>query len=53
MTLPSGYRVRFEYSISYPATTELLATGYTEHCFVDSGGKLVKTPEDVSRQVNS
>ena len=47
MTLPSAYRVRFDYLIQRQADAELLARGFTEHCFVSQSGSPVKIPSDL------
>ncbi|HEY3294205.1 MAG TPA: thioesterase family protein [bacterium] len=47
MTLPSAFRVRFDYAVRRQADQELLAEGFTEHCFVSSAGSPVKIPADL------
>jgi acyl-CoA thioester hydrolase len=47
LTLPSVYRLRFDYEIRRGSAAELVAVGYTEHCFVSIDGKPVKIPVDL------
>ncbi len=47
LTLPSAYRIRFDYEIRRASAAELVATGFTEHCFVGVDGKPVKIPADL------
>lgn len=43
--LPSSARIRFEYNLCRIVDQKLIATGYSEHCFVDPLGKPVRIPE--------
>lgn len=51
MTLPSVYRIRFDYTIRRQVDSELLAEGFTEHCFVSAKGTPVKIPADLRASV--
>lgn len=42
--LPSAYRIRFHYRIVRRADSELIATGHSDHCFVDNRGKPIRIP---------
>ncbi|MFZ5432490.1 MAG: acyl-CoA thioesterase [Calditrichota bacterium] len=47
MTLPTAYRIRFDYQIYRDTDRKLLAEGFTEHCFVSSNGKPIRIPQDL------
>jgi acyl-CoA thioester hydrolase len=52
LTLPTRARVRFDYSIQRDGDTEVIAQGFTEHCFVTATGKPVAIPEALRNLVN-
>jgi acyl-CoA thioester hydrolase len=45
LTLPSAFRVRFDYVIVRQADGERICEGYTEHCFVSAEGTPIKVPQ--------
>jgi len=45
----SSTRLRFEYQIYLGDETNLIAEGYTEHCFTGLDGKPRRMPEDLKR----
>jgi acyl-CoA thioester hydrolase len=47
MTLPSAFRVRFDYVIERESDGRLICEGYTEHCFVSAQGSPVKVPDEL------
>ena len=51
MSFPTAVRVRFDYRITREA--ELLAEGYTIHCFTTRAGKPVAIPRDLRAVVRS
>jgi acyl-CoA thioester hydrolase len=53
ITLPTAYRIRFDYRILRQADSELLAEGFTEHCFVSTAGSPTKIPEELRARVNA
>jgi len=53
MTLPSAYRVRFDYAVHRQQDAELLAEGFTEHCFVSTTGSPVKIPVELRSVVSA
>jgi acyl-CoA thioester hydrolase len=52
LTLPSAFRIRFDYAIRRESERELLAEGFTEHCFVSTTGSPVKIPLDLRTLVS-
>ena len=53
MSCPTSYRVHFEYRILDPTDGQVLATGFTQHCFVNTDGKLIKVPVELKSMVSS
>jgi acyl-CoA thioester hydrolase len=53
MTLPSPVRVRFEYRIVRMSESEVIAEGFTVHCFVSSSGRPVAVPADLKSLVEA
>jgi acyl-CoA thioester hydrolase len=53
MTLPSAFRIRFDYAILRQASDELIAEGFTEHCFVSESGRPVKIPAEMRALVQA
>lgn len=51
LTLPTAYRIRFDYQIFRRSAAELVAEGFTEHCFVSPSGKPVRIPADLAAVV--
>jgi acyl-CoA thioester hydrolase len=47
ITLPSAFRVRFDYDIVRISDGQEIARGFTEHCFLSADGKLVRAPHDL------
>lgn len=47
LTLPSAYRIRFDYEIRRVSAAELIADGFTEHCFVGDQGRPLRIPTDL------
>ncbi len=47
MTLPSAYRVRFDYEIRRIGDNQEIARGFTEHCFLAVDDKLVRAPQEL------
>ena len=47
MTLPSAYRVRFDYEIRRIGDNQEIASGFTEHCFLAVDDKLVRAPQEL------
>ena len=45
--IPSAYRLRFDYLIRRPLDSVDIARGFTVHCFLTHGGKIVKVPDDL------
>lgn len=53
MTLPSAYRVRFDYDIRRIGDDQEIARGFTEHCFLTTEGKLVRAPQELRELAGS
>ena len=51
MTLPSAYRVRFDYEIRRCNDGKEIVRGFTEHCFLSNTGKLERAPQDLQNLV--
>ncbi len=51
MTLPSVYRVRFDYEIRRIADNAEIVRGFTEHCFLTAEAKLVRAPAELQELV--
>ncbi len=51
LSLPSMYRLRFDYEITHADEGQTIARGFTEHCFVSADGKLMPIPEDLRNKV--
>ena len=47
MTLPSAFRVRFEYDIRLAADQQAIAQGFTEHCFLSHEGRILRVPPEL------
>jgi acyl-CoA thioester hydrolase len=45
LTIPDGIRLHFDYTVVLSETDELLATGFTVHCFMDKDGKPKRPPK--------
>jgi acyl-CoA thioester hydrolase len=51
LTIPSGARLRFDYRVLRGQDQELLAEGYTVHCFVSPDGKPRPVPRELRNVV--
>lgn len=49
VSLASAYRLRFDYRVF--SGEKMLCEGFTEHCFVEPEGKLVKVPSELTRRI--
>ena len=47
LTLPSAYRVRFDYQILRVRDGREIVRGFTEHCFLSHAGKLIRAPQEL------
>jgi len=47
LSMPSRFRLRFDYEVRHAESRELLARGHTEHCFIDEAGKPMRIPGDL------
>jgi acyl-CoA thioester hydrolase len=47
LSLPSAFRIRFDYEVKAVDSGETLAVGNTLHCFVDNAGKPIRIPRDL------
>lgn len=43
---PEGARLRFEYEVKQVETSELIARGFTVHCFADHSGRPKRMPTE-------
>jgi acyl-CoA thioester hydrolase len=53
MTFPTRARVRFDYTVTLEANLDVIAEGFTEHCFVSASGKPVAIPAELQRLMES
>lgn len=45
---PGQARIRFEYEVRREGEDSLLATGFTEHAFMGTNGKPIRTPDELA-----
>ncbi|MBM3325289.1 MAG: acyl-CoA thioesterase, partial [Calditrichaeota bacterium] len=49
LSLLSSFRLRFDYRVFLD--DRMLCEGFTEHCFVNPGGKIVKVPQELTKRI--